>query len=106
MIYIAKIFFKIFNLIIFLEKAILSYFIDFSSIEFFPPPGGFLYKAKAYHETRGMSHCSYVLDEIQKRRSKQAMPVTQSSSSNVVSSVLNVEHSIVKCASIGEKDEI
>ena len=53
-----------------------------------------------------MSHCSYVLDEIQKRRSKQAMPVTQSSSSNVVSSVLNVEHSIVKCNSIGEKDEI
>ena len=34
------------------------------------------------------------------------MPVTQFSSSNVVSSVLNVEHSIVKCASIGDKDEI
>ena len=34
------------------------------------------------------------------------MPVTQSSSSNVVSSVLNVEHSIVRCNSIGEKDEI
>ena len=34
------------------------------------------------------------------------MPVTQSSSSNVVSSVLNVEHSIVKCDSIDEEDEI
>ena len=34
------------------------------------------------------------------------MPVTQSSSDNVVNSVLNVEHSIVKCNSIGEKDEI
>ena len=34
------------------------------------------------------------------------MPGEQSSSSNVASSVLNVEHSIVKCDSIGEKDEI
>ena len=53
-----------------------------------------------------MSHCSYVLDEIQNRRSKQALPVEQSGSSNVASSVLNVEHSIVKCDSIGEKGEI
>ena len=53
-----------------------------------------------------MSHCSYVLDEIQNERSKQALPDEQSSSSNVASSVLNVEHSIVKCDSIGEKDEI
>ena len=53
-----------------------------------------------------LSHCSYVLDEIQNRRSKQAVPDEQSSSSNVVSSVLNVEHSIVKCNSIGEQDEI
>ena len=30
----------------------------------------------------------------------------QSSSSNVVSSVLNVEHSIVKCDSIDKEDEI
>ena len=52
-----------------------------------------------------MSHCSYELDEIQKRRSKQAMPVTQSSSDNVVNSVLNVEHSIEICNSIGEIDE-
>ena len=34
------------------------------------------------------------------------MPDEQSGSSNVTSSVLNVEHSIVKCDSIGEKDEI
>ena len=34
------------------------------------------------------------------------MPVGQSSSSNVVSSVLKVEYSIVKCNSIGEKHEI
>ena len=34
------------------------------------------------------------------------MSVEQSVSSNVASSVLNVEHSIVKCDSIGEKDEI
>ena len=34
------------------------------------------------------------------------MSVTQSSSDNVVNSVLNVDHSIVKCNSIGENDEI
>ena len=34
------------------------------------------------------------------------MPVEQSGSSNVASSVLDVEHSIVKCDEIGEKDEI
>ena len=34
------------------------------------------------------------------------MPDKQSGSSNVTSSVLDVEHSIVKCDEIGEKDEI
>ena len=33
------------------------------------------------------------------------MSVTQSSSDNVVNSALNVDHSIVKCNSIGENDE-